>query len=110
MGNLSLNLLSFPLWWYTTGWNFLWAWNKRQLELDLRQTGPVLFFQHLQEPLYGDYSKSGKALGLFSRPIMTIFKLLFLIFRLLALTLVDIVFLLLLPCSLAMVIFQLTPP
>jgi hypothetical protein len=109
MEHLPLNLLTFPLWWYTTGWNILWDWNKRQLDLGLRQSGLAVFAHHFKEPLYGDYTKSGIFLGFFFRTVLLIFKLLFLFIRLMLIFLLDLLFLLLVPVVLAMIIFQLIP-
>ena len=110
MGNLPLNLLTFPLWWYTTGWKLLLDWNRRQRDLGLRQTGLLLFWRHMREPLYGDYTRSGLILGMFFRAILLLIKLLLFCLRLILLTVADVVYLAFLPVVLAVIIFQLIPP
>jgi hypothetical protein len=109
VNNLSLNLLTLPLWWYTTGWKLLWSWNKHQINIGLHETGITFFIHHLREPLYGDYTRSGIMLGLFFRVILLVIKSILLLVRLVILTAVDLLFLAALPMVLAMIIYQLTP-
>ena len=108
MGRLPLNLLTFPLWWYSTGVSLMWAWSKRQFSLGIHHTGLTLFARHLGEPLYGDYTRAGRIIGFFLRIILLVIKLLMLSARLIMVLLLDLIFLAILPASLAFVIYQLS--
>ncbi len=106
MQNFPLNLLTFPMWWYTVGSKILWSWNKRQWHFGLHKTGLLLFSRHMGEPLYGDYTKSGRVLSFFLRLFLLFFKLIALSFRLIFLAIIDVLFVLVLPAIISMVIVQ----
>lgn len=106
MGNLPLNLITFPLWWYSTGVRLMLDWNKRQFKFSLHQTGLLLFVRHLREPLYSDYTRSGIIIGAVLRVVILLFKLLLLAVRLLLLLIVDIFYASVLPACLANIILQ----
>ncbi len=107
METFPLNLLTFPLWWYAGGGQILWQWYKRQYFFGLHKTGLLLFWRHMNEPLYGDYSKTGIILSFFIRIFILIFKTAVFILRLSIVTLAALIFLIWLPLVLIMVISQL---
>jgi hypothetical protein len=109
MKDFSLNPLTLPLWWYTTGLGLAWRWAGRQARIGLQQTGLVLFFRHFREPLYGDYTKSGMAIGFFLRIVLLIFKLLAFGLRLILIAVMLLLFCLILPAIIIMIIYQLFP-
>jgi hypothetical protein len=107
MNNFDLNLLTFPIWWYTHGLALLWAWAKRRARYDLRATGLVLFSRHMAEPMFGDYTRSGRMIGLFLRFFLLLGKLIMLLFRVLFIVIVLLVYILIIPFSIIMIINQL---
>lgn len=109
MGNLSLNLITFPLWWYTTGWQIIWRWNKQQIFFGVHETGIFLFARHFKEPLYGDYTKSGRLLGFFFRFILLILKSVLLFLRIILLVIADAAYFGILPLILSLIIYELIP-
>ena len=70
-----IDVVYFPLWWYTKGVkkagfffiNEVIDWSNR---LSLR-----ILFKNLLKPMYGDYSRSGRAISLIMRLIVFGFKL-----------------------------------
>lgn len=106
MTNFPLNILTFPLWWYTIGLSLMIRWLKRQFWWGLKKTGLLVFVRHMNEPLYGDYTKSGIIISFFIRILLLIFKLAFFTIRLIIVGLMALIFLLLLPLTLIMIIFQ----
>lgn len=109
MGNLTLSILTFPLWWYTTGTQLVWNWVVRQLTFGLHQTGLLVFAKHIREPLYGDYTRSGIVFSFFLRLLLLGFKLVMFSLRSLGILLLMAGYLLLLPACLVMIIYQLFP-
>jgi hypothetical protein len=109
MGNLPLNIFTFPLWWYTTGTSILYQWAKRQLLIGLHQTGILLFAHHMREPLYGDYTRSGRIFSFFFRIIILLYKLVWFLVRSVIVFAIVVGYLLLLPFALVMIIYQLFP-
>jgi hypothetical protein len=109
MGNLSLNIFTFPLWWYTTGVYLVWVWFKRQVYFGLHNTGILVFAKHIREPLYGDYTRTGIILSFFLRLIILFYKLLVFCLRIIFLLAIFLIYLLALPVSLTMVLVQLLP-
>lgn len=106
MGNFELNLLTFPLWWYTHGLVAVWIWARRRARYDLRATGIVLFSRHLSEPLFGDYTRSGMVVGFFLRIVLLFGKSLMLLFRFALIAVVLIAYLLAIPVAIVMIINQ----
>jgi hypothetical protein len=94
MQTSKLNFLTFPIWWYTEGTGIILHWLKNHFQYTLRQTHLLLFFRHLNEPLYQDYSRAGRALSFFLRIFILIFKTLYSSLRLLICFLLAILFLL----------------
>jgi hypothetical protein len=107
MENFPLNLLTFPFWWYAVGGRILWQWYKRQFYFGLHKTGLLFFARHMNEPLYGDYSKTGIILSFFIRIFILIYKTIVFLLRLAVITALSLLFLSLLPVILIMIIFQL---
>ncbi|MFH1598447.1 MAG: hypothetical protein ABIB97_05295 [Patescibacteria group bacterium] len=67
------DILYFPIWWYSAGLKklFMGLWNNlRSLASGLSL--PILF-RHLLKPMYGDYTKSGRAISLIMRLIQFAF-------------------------------------
>jgi hypothetical protein len=107
MPNFPLNLLTFPWWWYSVGWSLVKTWTKREYFFGLHKTGLLIFARHLNEPLYGDYTKSGVVFSFFLRIFILIYKLLAFALRLIFVALADLLYLLFLPALLVIIIFQL---
>ena len=106
MNDISLNILTFPLWWYTTGFSSYISWAKKRYHYHIQKTGLLVFARHIKEPLYGDYTKSGIIISFFARIILLVFKLLFFAVYLLFLCLLGFLYLLLLPLTVTMVAVQ----
>lgn len=109
MGNLPLNIFTFPLWWYTTGTWEVWQWVRRQYLYSLHQTGILLFSKHMGEPLYGDYTKSGIVFSFFLRIFILIYKLFVFAARMAVVLSLFLFYLALLPAALIMIIYQFFP-
>ena len=109
MDQFPFNILTFPLWWYTSGSRVVWQWTKRELRFGLHQTGLLLFARHMHEPLYGDYTKSGIILSFFLRLVLLLYKLLLFIIRAILVVVAAVLYLLLLPLVIVMIVYQFFP-
>jgi hypothetical protein len=109
MPDTKLQLILFPLWWYTTGIRLLWQWVKKRFGYRLHGSGFTLFVRHLAEPLYGDYTRSGRLISLFLRLFLLLFKTLALGLYGLALFGLLCIYLAVIPFSIVMIIYQLFP-
>jgi len=107
MQNFPLNLLTLPVWWYTTGLKLAWRWYKKRTNFTLQSTGLVLFARHMNEPLYQDYTKSGRILSFFLRVAVLFYKALFSALSFFVYGLLFLAYLCLLPAAVIMIIFQL---
>ncbi len=107
MENYQLNLLTFPAWWYTRGLCTVWTWAKNRARYDLRATGLALFSRHLAEPLFGDYTRSGRLVGFFLRLAIIIYKVLMLAIRVILIGAVLLFYLVAIPLVIIMIINQL---
>ena len=106
---LQLNPVTFPLWWYTTGFGIMWQWAVRQFRYGLKTTSLMLFLRHMRHPLYGDYTRSGRIISFFLRVVLLFIKLIFLGVRILFLAIVLSVYIIILPLSLFMIFYTLIP-
>ncbi|MFA6511566.1 MAG: hypothetical protein WCV86_00330 [Patescibacteria group bacterium] len=67
---LLFDVLRFPVWWYTTGtWRALQFFGQEALQ-GIRNLSIVVLFKNLLKPMYGDYTKSGRAISLVLRLIL----------------------------------------
>ena len=106
MNNFPLNLLTLPIWWYTRGLTMAWRWYQRRTNFALQSTGLALFARHMWEPLYQDYTKSGRILSFFLRIAVLCYKALISGLSLLYYGLFLLVYVSVLPAVLVMIIFQ----
>ena len=109
MGALSLNIITFPLWWYTTGLGLVWHFAVQKFQFWMRKSGMAIFTKHIGEPLYGDYTKGGRVISFFIRLFLLFFKSIFLIIKLALLLLLILGYCLLLPLVLIMVLYEVFP-
>lgn len=73
-GDVLFDVVRFPIWWYTTGTANAarFTWQEFLSVLD-RLSIPILI-RNLFKPMYGDYSKSGRAISFFVRIIVFVFR------------------------------------
>lgn len=109
MNTISLNILSFPVWWYTVGLGLVLNWVKAQFRFGLSRTGLVLFARHLREPLFGDYTRSGIVVGFFLRIALLLLKALLFGIRIFFVLCILFLYIALLPGAIVMIIYQLLP-
>lgn len=72
--DIVFDFVRFPVWWYTVGveraatfaWSELRGW--------LQRLSLVILFRNLLKPMYGDYSRSGRAISLVLRLFMFVVK------------------------------------
>lgn len=107
MQSIPLNLLTLPVWWYTTGLKLSWRWYKKRTNFTLQSTGLVLFARHMNEPLYQDYTKSGRILSFFLRIGVLLYKALYSGLSFAVYGVIFLAYLCLLPAVLIMITFQL---
>jgi hypothetical protein len=109
MQDTKLQLLLLPVWWYTTGVTLMWQWVRRRISHRLRAMGLVLFMRHLSEPLYGDYTRSGRLISFFLRIALLIGKFIWLGLYCVLLIFVMALYLAIIPLSIVMILYQIVP-
>ncbi|MBP9763017.1 hypothetical protein KBD34_05390 [Patescibacteria group bacterium] len=62
-----VSLFSYPIWWYSTGFQRLLHWAHEGLRYRWRKYALGLWLTHLTTPMYGEYSIWGRAVSLFMR-------------------------------------------
>lgn len=101
-----LNILTFPIWWYAVGALTVWRWFFALTHKSFTRSGLVLFARHMREPLYGDYSRSGRIISFFLRVVLLIALVFWAVCKVFAAFLVFIGFLLALPVAVAVSVYQ----
>ncbi|PIS40628.1 MAG: hypothetical protein COT26_02320 [Candidatus Kerfeldbacteria bacterium CG08_land_8_20_14_0_20_43_14] len=68
------DVLLFPLWWYVKGLARFsgFCWNKVGEFTNRSRLSPKVWFQNLFVPMYGDYSRSGRAISFFVRLVVAL--------------------------------------
>lgn len=70
-----LSPVAFPIWWYSEGVSMAWHHLQINIHQTIRSTGLVIFLKNMFQPLYGDYTRSGRAISFFLRCFLLIFVL-----------------------------------
>src|SRR3989338_7776214 len=109
MNNSTFNIFFLPVWWYGEGLTLAWRHTKNKWGIVLRSTGLIIFLRNMTQPLYGDYTKSGRAISFFLRIFLLIFILFWTLLRLVFVLVSFFVHLLALPAIIIMIIYQLFP-
>lgn len=72
--DVGLDVVRFPLWWYSVGAaraaRFAWG----ELRAALQRLSLPILFRSLLKPMFGDTTRSGRAISLFMRLVTFIFK------------------------------------
>lgn len=72
---LLFDILRFPVWWYTTGVVRALGFLRKEVLAGAANLSLVVLFKNLLKPMYGDYSKTGRAISLFLRLFLFIARL-----------------------------------
>ncbi len=72
--DIVFDFVKFPVWWYTAGTKkaAVFAWG--EIRDWLARLSLVILFRNLLKPMYGDYTKSGRAISLVIRLVMFVVK------------------------------------
>lgn len=62
-----LDLVYFPVWWYTRGLKHAAIWCFELIKSGNSQLGPVLWLVNLFTPMYGQYDWQGRIISFFMR-------------------------------------------
>lgn len=109
MNPFPLNILTFPIWWYSVGLKIALKNARQNFGYGIKKTGIVLFARHLGEPLYGDYTRAGRIISFFLRIALIIFKALAISLRAAVIFVCLIIYMLILPALIILLIWQFLP-
>lgn len=70
-----LDAVRFPLWWYSGGLQLVARWCWRSFELTRWSVALGKFLRNFFAPMYGDYTFSGRAISLFLRIFIVLWKI-----------------------------------
>lgn len=70
-----LDTLYFPLWWYTRGFKKILLWAGNSMAEAERAAALKLWLKAMFQPMFQDYTRSGRIISFFMRLILLIFKL-----------------------------------
>ncbi len=104
--SVPLNILTFPIWWYAVGALTVWHWFFGFVHRSFTKSGLVLFARHMREPLYGDYTRSGRLVSFFLRVILLIALIFWAVIKVFGAFLIFLGFLFALPLAVAMAAYQ----
>lgn len=72
--DILLDLIRFPVWWYTSGVKRAGKFFVRQLKIGLRAIGLKVWLANLFKPMFGDYSWQGWLISFFMRLVQIVFR------------------------------------
>lgn len=106
MNDIPLNILTLPIWWYTTGLSVFLGWMSKKYSYYLHTSGLLHLARHWNEPLFGDYTKGGVFISFFIRIFLILYKSLQLGIRSLYLVTSLLLYLVILPVTLIIIFYQ----
>lgn len=72
--SLILDLIYFPVWWYTEGFKKRWVFVIKQIKIGYRNLALKILLLNLFKPMYGEYSWQGRIISFFARLIMLLWR------------------------------------
>jgi len=75
-----LDILYFPVWWYTKGLSRIVSYCIENLVKHERRLALRIWLQHLFKPMYGDYTKEGRIISFMMRVVVLLAKLVLIVF------------------------------
>ena len=109
MNNQPLSIITFPIWWYSEGLQLAFRHCQSRWRFVLRSTGLLIFLRNMTQPLYGDFSRSGRIISFFIRVVLLVAIIIWTGIRLVFTTLIFVLYVIALPAVLIMIIYQLFP-
>ncbi|MFH1367350.1 MAG: hypothetical protein ABIH38_05240 [Patescibacteria group bacterium] len=76
---LVLDVIYFPVWWYTKGLKKAWIFFTGEVSDWANRLSLKILFKSMFKPMYGDYSRSGRIISFFMRIIVFGFKLILMV-------------------------------
>lgn len=109
METTTFNILTFPIWWYSEGLQLAFRHARSRWGTVLRSTGLIIFLRNMTQPLYGDYTRSGRAISFFLRVFLLVFILIWTVVRLIIVLAGLLLHIVAFPVIVIMIIYQLFP-
>jgi len=103
---LILDVLRFPLWWYTTGLLQAGHFVLQELASFAQRLSIRILLRNLFKPMYGDYTRSGRAISLFMRLIVFFFRFALLLVWIVILGAIFIGWILILPAAIVQLVLH----
>lgn len=95
--HIILDTLYFPIWWYTSGLLRVLGWARDSLADVERMAALKIWIRSMFQPMFQDYTRSGRIISFFMRFILLIFKLLMVLIWTVFLAAIVLLYLALLP-------------
>jgi hypothetical protein len=73
--DIALDILNFPVWWYSRGFVKALKASGASLYNSYRDLAIGILFKNMFKPMYGEYSLSGRLISFFARIFILLFKL-----------------------------------
>ena len=105
METVPFNLLTFPLWWYSTGLSLTWEWVAISFRFTLKKSALKIFLRHFGDTLYGYQSRADRIISFCLRVVLLVYKIFAILVKLVFLGLVLLLYLAAIPVLLALIIF-----
>lgn len=103
-----LDVVRFPVWWYTTGTAQAWRFVLGELLGVVDRLSLRILLRNFFKPMYGDYTRSGRIISFFMRLITFIFKFFALTIWTVLLFGLFVAWLAIIPLTVLEIVFQLT--
>ncbi len=70
--DIILDVVRFPVWWYTRGALHVAGWYGQQLAFGIDRLALLVLLKNLGRPMFGDYSKQGRLISFFVRIVQLV--------------------------------------
>lgn len=100
-----VDVFRFPVWWYTRGVVHAWVWYRSSVRNTSDALALVVLLKNLGRPMFGDYTKEGRAISFGVRIVQLIVSLTIFVVWWAMLSLLCISWLLVIPAILLLIIY-----
>lgn len=83
IGQLLVDIIYFPFWWYSRGLLKVLSWSKKYLHTRLEASGLLIWLKNIFVPMYGQSDWAGILISFFTRVVQIIARTLIMFFWLL---------------------------
>jgi len=105
--DVALDILLFPVWWYSRGLLFVWRWSWQTLQDYVEYFALRIWIQNIFVPMFGQYDWQSRLISIAMRTVQIVGRSVFLVGILCGLLILNVMYLTLPICSMLFALYHL---